>query len=201
MRADFGVSAVIVEPPVPATADPAVVLARLQEQLPQFGDLVLVPHSNAGLYLPALAGAPSVRGAVFVDAVLPPPVGEQAVAPEGLRELLRAQTDGEGLLPVWTRWWPEADVAVLFPDAQARAAVEAQQQRVPFDYLTARVKVAGGWDRLPAAYVAFGDTYAEEREDARGRGWAVETMAGDHLHMLVEPGRVAATIVRLARAL
>ncbi|BBH69404.1 hypothetical protein ACTI_60890 [Actinoplanes sp. OR16] len=201
LRAGFGVSAVLVDPPVPASADPAVVLARLAEQLPQSGDVVLVPHSNAGLYVPALAGGRPVRGAVFVDAVLPPAEGELPVAPEGLRDLLREQTDDEGLLPEWTRWWPEPDVAALFPDAATRAAVEAQQQRVPFDYLTARVKVSAGWDHNPAAYVGFGSTYAEEQADARARGWAVETLTGEHLHMLVEPGAVASTIVRLAQGL
>ncbi|MEU8240956.1 hypothetical protein AB0C07_22160 [Actinoplanes missouriensis] len=200
LRADFAVSAVVVDPPVPASADPAVVLASLREQLPRTGDVLLVPHSNAGLYLPALSGVRPVRGAVFVDAVLPPAEGDLPVAPEGLRDLLRERVDGEGLLPVWTQWWPEPDVAALFPDAASRRSVEAQQQRVPFDYLTARVTVTAGWDRVPAAYVAFGDAYAEELADARRRGWAAETMAGDHLHMLVDPGGVAATIMRLARS-
>ncbi|MEU4689750.1 hypothetical protein [Actinoplanes sp. NPDC023714] len=198
LRADLGVSAVVADPPVPASADPAVVAEALAEQLPAGDDLLLVPHSNAGLYVPALAGARAVRGVVFVDAVLPPPEGEVPVAPDGLRELLRERVDG-GLLPVWTRWWPEEDVAALFPDAATRRAVEAQQQRVPFDYLTARVTVTDGWDRIPAAYLAFGDTYAEEREDARRRGWPVATMAGDHLHMVVDSGRVAAAIMELAR--
>jgi hypothetical protein len=29
--------------------------------------------------------------------------------------------DADGLLPVWARWWDDADVALLFPDAQTRA--------------------------------------------------------------------------------
>ena len=42
-----------------------------------------------------------------------------------------------------------------------------------------------GWERLPAAYLAFGDTYADERAEAVRRGWPVETLPGLHLHQLV----------------
>jgi hypothetical protein len=93
LRDGFGVTAVTPAPPVPAAADPAVVLAALRDRLPKRDDLVLVPHSNAGLYVPALVSARPVRGVVFVDAVLPPAAGEMPVAPEGLRDLLRGQVD------------------------------------------------------------------------------------------------------------
>lgn len=77
----------------------------------------------------------------------------------------------------------------------------AEQQRVPFDYLAARVELPAAWDRLPAAYLAFGDTYAEELADARGRGWPVSVLAGGHLHMLRDPAAaVAGEIMRLAAA-
>lgn len=76
--------------------------------------------------------------------------------------------------------------------------MEAQQQRVPFAYLTARVALPDGWDRIPAAYLAFGETYADELADARSRGWPAHVMAGRHLHMVVAPRAVAAQIMRLA---
>ena len=48
-----------------------------------------------------------------------------------------------------------------------------------------------GWEDLPAAYLAFGDTYADERADAARRGWPVATLQGLHLHPLVDPAGVA----------
>lgn len=198
LRDDLGADSVLPAPPVPPAADPAVVLGALREALPSRGDLVLVPHSNAGLYVPALLQAPGVRGAVFVDAVLPPSGGEVSVAPEGMRAQLSGLVDGDGLLPPWTGWWPEEDVAALFPDNATRQRVAAQQQRVPFAYLTARVTVPDGWDRFPAAYLAFGDTYGEELAQARSRGWPTHALAGGHLHMVCAPRAVAAAIMRLA---
>jgi hypothetical protein len=49
-----------------------------------------------------------------------------------------------------------------------------------------------------AAYLGFGDTYAEEQALARARGWPVETRDGRHLHQLVDPVGVADLLVRLA---
>ncbi|MFY1687707.1 hypothetical protein [Plantactinospora sp. WMMB782] len=162
---------------------------------------MLVPHSNAGLYVPALVATRPVRGAVFVDAVLPPASGSVPVAPTRLAEMLRDRIDPEdGRLPPWTRWWPEESVAELFPDAGSRARVEAEQSRVPFDYLTARVALPDGWDAVSAGYLGFGDTYADEQADARARGWPVRIMPGKHLHMLHDPAGVATEIMTLAAA-
>jgi hypothetical protein len=173
------------------------VLTSFEEQLPD-GDLLLVAHSNAGLYVPAITVGWPVRGVVFVDAVLPPAKGTMPVAPERLRELLRGSVDVHGKMPPWTQWWPEEDVAALFPDDRLRALVSAEQQRVPFDYLCAQVESPDGWDAVPAAYLSFGDTYAEERADAAARGWPVSVTAGGHLHMLHAPAAVAAEVLRLA---
>lgn len=78
--------------------------------------------------------------------------------------------------------------------------MESEQRRLPTDYLAAEVRVSHGWDQVPGAYLAFGDAYAEEAEDARGRGWPSSTMPGGHLHMLWQPERVAAEVLRLAEA-
>jgi hypothetical protein len=198
LRSDFGVSAMVSALPDLVASSPAMVLAAIEEGLPDADDVVLVPHSNAGLYIPAIVAARPVRGAVFVDAVLPPARGDVPVAPVGLRDMLRDRVELDGSLPPWTRWWPEETAAALFPDAETRARVEAEQARVPFEYLTARVDLPEGWDAVSAGYLSFGDTYADEREDARARGWPVRTMLGGHLHMLRDPAGVAAKIMDLA---
>ncbi|GAA3777994.1 hypothetical protein GCM10022225_77270 [Plantactinospora mayteni] len=200
LRSDFGVASTVAASPDLVASSPEAVLAAIEKGLPDADDVVLVPHSNAGLYIPAIVATRPVRGAVFVDAVLPPARGDAPVAPAGLRDMLRDRVDLDGNLPPWTRWWPEEAVAGLFPDAKTRARVEAEQARVPFEYLTARVDLPDGWDVVSAGYLSFGDTYADEREDARARGWPVHTMLGNHLHMLRDPAGVAAKIMELANA-
>ena len=56
---------------------------------------------------------------------------------------------------------------------------------------------AAGWDDRPAAYLAFGDTYATERAAAAERGWPTRTMPGRHLHMLVAPAAVVTQLESL----
>lgn len=170
-------------------------LAAFVAALPEDQDLVLVPHSNAGAYVPALTVQRRVVATVFVDAVLPPHSGHVPLAPPAFLGMLRDRVDDGGLLPPWTRWWDEADVARLFPDADSRARIEAEQQQLPLSYFEGVLPIPAGWSELPGAYVAFGDTYAEERSAAVRRGWPVQTLPGTHLHMLSDPDEVATALV------
>lgn len=162
-------------------------------------EVVLVPHSNAGLYAPHLATLVDVRATVYVDAALPGPTteGEETpLAPPGFLDFLRTLADSDEMLPPWTQWWD--DVADLFPDDATRAAVEAEQQRLPLSYFTGRVPVPPGWQSRTSAYVAFGDTYAEERDLATAAGWPTRTLAGGHLHQLHDPAAVGRALVDLS---
>lgn len=176
---------------------PQDVLEDLVAATPDEAGLVLVPHSNSGLYVAALAARRRLAGVVFVDAALPADSATTATAPEGLVDHLARLVRPDGLLPPWTEWWPEAEVAVLFGDDTVRAAVEREQRRLPLAYFRSRVPTPPGWQALPTSYLAFGDTYAEERDLATRRGWAVETLPGGHLHQLVDPAAVAAAVKRL----
>ncbi len=173
------------------------VLNTFLAALPVDRDVVLIPHSNAGAYVPELAVLPRVVAAVFVDAILPPPSGRMPLAPPAFLDVLREKADDDGLLPPWTSWWDEVDVAALFPNAESRAEVEREQQRLPLSYFAGALAVPQGWDDLPGAYVAFGDTYAADREAAAERGWPVRTLPAGHLRPLLEPDRVAETLVAL----
>jgi hypothetical protein len=134
---------------------------------------------------------------VFVDAILPGSTGRTPLAPETALPHLAALADSDGLLPPWTAWWDEADVAAMFPDDETRRRIEAEEPRRPLTYFSQSVDTPTGWDERPAAYVAFGDTYATERDDAESRGWPTLTLAGAHLHMLVDPDAVASAILGL----
>jgi len=184
--------------PVPPTG-PDDVLATFLSALPPDEDVILVPHSNAGLYVPPLVGERRVVASVFVDAGLPPSSGRVPLAPEAFLAFLRQRADAEGVLPVWTQWWDEADVQALFAGAEVREQVEREQRRLPLSYFQQSMTVSRGWDEHPGAYLAFGETYSAERHRAERRGWPSITLAGRHLHTLVAPTDVATAIDTLLR--
>lgn len=181
---------------------PADVVAAVAAAGRGLGDVVLVPHSNAGYYAPLLALHLGARACVHVDAALPGTSGgTTTLAPPGLLDRLRTLADGTGLLPVWSGWWSPGDLAAVLPDDEVWAPVAAAQPRLPLAYFTSEVAVPPHWADRPNAYLAFGDTYADEVALARGLGWPVVRLDGGHLHLLHAPDVVAATVVRLARGL
>jgi Alpha/beta hydrolase family len=158
---------------------------------------VVVAHSNAGRYAVAVAaGAP----VVLVDAALPPESGEATLAPEALLDHLAGLADADGLLPPWTRWWPEEDLAAVVPDADVLAGIRVEEPRVPLSYVRSTLGGPARWQEAPQAYLALGETYADELAQARGLGWPTALLEGaGHLHHLVQPDAVAGAVVDLAR--
>jgi pimeloyl-ACP methyl ester carboxylesterase len=156
--------------------------------------VVLVPHSNAGLYVPAVVDALSdqVRGVVFVDAALPG-AGHHTTS-----DFLRRLATVDGVLPPWTSWWDDADVAELFPDADVRAEVEAEQPRMPLAYYDHLPPAPHGWAAPPCSYLWFGAPYDKGAALAAGYGWPTAHLPGSHLHMLADPDAVAATVLQMA---
>jgi hypothetical protein len=154
---------------------------------------ILVAHSNAGLFVPVIAAAAPVIGCLIVDGRLP---GYADRVHDFLRPMVRA----DGLLPPWTEWWGDADLAPLFPDDETRAAVCAEVPRLPIGYFEEHIPVPPGWDTKPCGYLRFSEAYAAEAEDATRRGWTVEHLPGLHLHQLVDPDAVAGRIVAMTRS-
>jgi hypothetical protein len=161
--------------------------------------VVLVAHSNAGLFLPVVVEALDrpVAGCLFVDAGLPSRSGPTPVAPAEFMEFLRPKAV-DGRLPPWTAWWDEAVVASIFPDPATRALVTAEEPRLPLAYYEQSVPVPAGWDNRRCGYVLFSPAYEETAQDARERGWTVAHLPGLHLHQLVDPDAVAARIAAMA---
>jgi hypothetical protein len=104
----------------------------------------------------------------------------------------------EGVLPRWTEWFDDADVAALFPDAQTRSAVIAEQPRLPVAYYEQQIPAPSGWAALPCAYLWFGQAYEKTAAEAEHRGWPVRHMPGEHLHTIIDPPGVADEILSLA---
>lgn len=169
--------------------------------LPEGDELVLVPHSNAGLYVPGVAATRSVSAVVFVDAALPRRDEQSTpVAPRTLLQSLAERADEGGLLPPWTRWWDDADVAALFPDDATRDLVESDERRLPMSYVQDSVPVPAGWERVPCGYLALSAAYDDEAHAAVDLGWPVQQLHGGHLEMLVRPAVVALTVLQLLDA-
>jgi hypothetical protein len=163
-------------------------------------DVVLVVHSGAGVFVPHLLSAlgDGDATAVFADAALPHQADPGTVADAGFLPYLRQLASG-GVVPPWPRWWPDEDLAPLFPDQATRQAVTSEAQPLPFAFFEELVPaLPGGWPPCRAAYLAFSEPYRREAAEARQAGWPVRELPGGHLHMLVDPGAVAAAIMDLA---
>jgi pimeloyl-ACP methyl ester carboxylesterase len=157
--------------------------------------VILVSHSNSGLYMPSVMAAlgEQVRGAVFVDAALP------SIGSYAHRDFLESLAGQDGLLPPWTSWWDESAVVAMFPDDQVRARVEAEQMRLPLAYYDHLPPTPASWDRAsPCAYIWFGEPYDAAAEWASANGWPIAHVPGRHLHMLVDPEAVSTAVMDLA---
>ncbi|MCR2793178.1 hypothetical protein NQ156_08925 [Microbacterium sp. zg.Y625] len=165
----------------------------------RLGATTAIAHSNAGNFVPAVAAASAVRRVVFLDAIVPPlHGGTWPVVPAPLRDTLSA-TARRGILPPWTRWWPQESVRPLFPDDATFARVDASTPCIPASYLSARVSAARDWSaELTCSYVAFGTTYADEVDVAADAGWPVRTLELGHLGMLQDPAMVADAVMAAA---
>jgi hypothetical protein len=157
----------------------------------------LVVHSNAGYYGPSLTASLG-QPVVYVDAALPDPqAAETLLAPAAFAEFIDTLPRRDGLLPPWPAWWDRSDVAALFPSEDWLDRVTAEAPRLSPDYFTTPLPVPPGWEAWPAAYLAFGDTYADEVAFAQSAGWVVRRETGHHLQHLAQPDRVADLLLAL----
>jgi hypothetical protein len=127
--------------------------------------------------------------------------GATPVVPRELLDVLRAKAGDDGLLPPWSQWWDEEDVAPLFPDARTRLQVTAEEPQLPLAYYDQSIPAAAGWDAVPCGYLFFGPPYDGLAGEARDREWPVQQVPGLHLHQLVDPDRVTDTLIEMARQL
>ncbi len=181
-------------PKVPAAVRDGV--AGLDSSRP----VVLVVHSNAGLFAPLIAhelGRP-VSSLIFADASVPPAAGEAEVAESEFVPFLRELAGADGRLPQWTSWWSEEDVAPMLPDARLRQVITAEQPRLPLAYYLERIPVPDGWDQRPCGYLLFSEAYQGQADQARSQGWPVRTVQGQHLHQAVGPAGVTEALLELA---
>lgn len=166
------------------------------------GPVVLVGHSGAGALLPAIAEAvgDEVRGAVFVDALLPHPgLSWFDSVPAALHEQLSELVRG-GTLPPWNEWFPDDVIRRLVPDPEIRQRFVAELPSVRRAYFDERAPDTSEWLTLRCAYVRLSEAYDHAATEAESRGWWVDRLAADHLATLTQPARVAEVVIRAMRA-
>jgi hypothetical protein len=166
-------------------------------------ELVMVMHSGAGVFAPYLIAAAGAgrAAALFAEAALPRRPGASTVVEAGFLPYLRQLADHRGIVPPWPQWWPDEDLSPLFPDEAARKSVTGEAQPLPQAFFEELLPaLPGGWPPCVAGYLVFSEPYRREAGAAARAGWPVREVPGGHLHMLVDPGAVAAAIMRLAAA-
>lgn len=191
----------------PLIADPTLRLGHAVDELMERwahdaaqSDL-LVAHSNAGLPSPVVRSRTNSRTRiVFMDAALLPEAGKSSLAPPALRDAVASLADERGVLPPWTRWWPQETVRTVIPGDLVQA-IDGACPRLPVAYFDQNIEVPHGWTSAPNAYLAFGETYAAELDFARGLFWPTDRIEGAHLQFLHEPVLVAERVLALARGL
>lgn len=170
--------------------------AIARQVLPSGPTVVLVGHSGAGGVLPAAAGAlvhrgTAVRGAIFVDAILPHP-GQawfETTTRERADQLRALAVDGQ--LPPWHEWFPPSALESLIPDRAERQAFTASVPRLPLAYLEEPAPPVKFWPVARTTYIRLSDAYHEEAQRAADLGWPVVEAGMDHLAPVTRPAEVA----------
>ena len=176
----------------------APMAAHVAEQIGPGGPPpILVAHSGAGALLPSVAQAlPMIRGAIFVDALLPHPGRSWFdTVPDNLRASLRSGVQA-GLLPSWHDWWPPGALERLVPDAAARRALVDELEPIPAAYFEA--VAPPGEAPQSSAYLKLSDAYEEEAHLANRLGWPLVRLPLQHLAPISHPSAVAQALTGLA---
>jgi hypothetical protein len=162
--------------------------------------VVVAGHSGAGPLLPSVVAALAERGApvercVFVDAGLPHPGrSRHSTLPPTLASHLDALSE-DGVVPPWPQWWSAEELAEVLPDAEVRAALDADCPAMPVELFTEPLPPH---DALPpTGYVQLSDGYADPAAAAEADGWPVIRLALDHLALLTRPDEVGSGLRRV----
>jgi hypothetical protein len=162
----------------------------------------LIVHSGAGALAPAVkAVVDDVRGAIFVDALLPHP-GRCwfDTAPKAMIAHLHG-LEIEGRLPPWNRWWPDGTLEAMLPDARMREAFIADLLWLPSSYFEERAPDISLPEKLSCAYLQLSLGYDAEASEAQSRGWPTQSLVLNHLAMLTHPEEVASALSRVLLAI
>jgi hypothetical protein len=172
-------------------ADPTQVLAGFV--MAADGADVVIPHSNAGRFAPAVADRVGAK-LVCLDSLLPGGESDPAWT-----KFLRSHEQDDGMLAPWSTWWPREEIQAAV--GEHWDLLSTHEPRVPLRLLIEEPPAPQDWLSRRSGYVAFGDGYAEQASLVEASGWEVRRLAGEHLHLLTAPGEVAETVLEVIECL
>jgi hypothetical protein len=161
---------------------------------------VVVSHSAACPRTPLLvdrllADGWDIEAMVLVDGRYPDGKSFSMCEPH-FSDLLDGLLRPDDYLPPWPRWWGSL-VSGFVVDPAARDVVFSEAPPVPRTWFDQGCSVPDLPEDLRRGYLAFGPLYQQQLERARAEGWFTLTLTGDHLHQVVQPEPVAATLMAM----
>lgn len=174
---------------------------------PEQEQIIVVGHSGAGAYLPAIAeavaasGAGHVAGLAFVDARLPHPGrSDFDTSPPEFADALTAMAR-DGRVPPWNEWFPPETLASLIPDEAQRESFLAELHPVALDYFREPMPHTPSRPETSCAYLQLSEGYREQADQAAASGWLTSRLPAHHLALLTDPGPVAVFLSEFAQSL
>ncbi len=203
---DLGQATVIADPSMTSTSDvdhiSPWIADLLRPEIPndQLG-VVIVGHSAASPRVPyaadrLLAHGWNVDAIVCVDGRFPDGSAFTVSGPTYGR-MLDSIVRPDDYLPPWPRWWGSL-IEGLVIDAAARDLVFSEARPIPRSLFDQPCPVPDLPAGIGRAFLSFGHGYHESCHRAADNGWLTYRLDGDHLHQVVAPEAVAATLVALA---
>ncbi|MEZ0115253.1 pimeloyl-ACP methyl ester carboxylesterase [Catenulispora sp. EB89] len=168
-------------------------IAREVARNAHFDEIVLVGHSGAGAYLPAIVDAVDgrVTGIAFVDAQLPRPgLSDFDASPPDFREALTAMAD-DGMLPPWNQWFAPELMTELIPHTEQRKAFLAELHPIALAYFQEPAPPTESWSATQCTYLQLSEGYREQADRAAALGWPTTRLDADHLAVFTGPEPVA----------
>lgn len=165
--------------------------------------VIVVGHSAACPRMPLaaaelLAAGWNVTAFILVDGRFPD--GTAFTEHPRFGAMLDGMVRPDDYLPPWPRWWGSL-VEGLVIDEAARLQVFSEARPTPRAWFDQACPVPDLPARIGRGYLSFGPGYAESADRAEAAGWLVRRLSGDHLHQVVAPETVAATLLAMADCL
>lgn len=160
--------------------------------------VVVVAHSAACpraflLASELLSNGWPIAHLILVDGRFPDGVAAVDAYPQ-LDQTLDAILRPDDYLPPWHRWWGSLVVS-LVPDSEIGKRVFDEAAPIPHSLLLEPCPAPPLPDSMGRGYLGFGNWYADSLEVAQQEGFLTVSVAGDHLHQVVEPEAVAGTLL------
>lgn len=202
--ADLGQEPLIADARMTSTADDDHVrpwVSQITSMEPPAGGLptVVVAHSAACPRTPLLVSELLERGwpittMLLVDGRFPD--GQPFTARSHYAGMLDRMVRPDDYLPPWPRWWGSL-VEGLVVDPESRNLLLNEAPPIPRPWFDQGCPVPELPDHVGRGFLSYGPGYVEACDQAFEDGWLTMRLNGDHLHQMVEPAAVAATLLAM----